>query len=238
MGNDFTTDHLWSLSVEEQFYILWPGLFVALGMTGNRNLLRLLALPVFLAPLSRAIGRRPDLPFVGPLFQGYSFFSYSDSLAIGCACAILLARRRDWIEGWFRGRPRAVFCTGLVLVGVVHVLNQFAARSFLLRVLMFSFGYSVQAFGIALLVLQSVVMPRWFVFQALNWGWVRRIGVLSYSMYIWQQIFCSKPETFGLGNVWWMSCPGWLVPVFVVSFISYYGFERPFLKLRARLHET
>jgi hypothetical protein len=32
-----------------------------------------------------------------------------------------------------------------------------------------------------------------------------------------------------------MSFPGWLVPVFVVSFISYYGFERPFLKLRARL---
>src|ERR1035441_7488431 len=127
MGTGFTTDHLWSLSVEAQFYILWPGLFVALGMTGNRNLLRLLAIPVFLAPLSRVMGHRPDLLSVGSLLQGYSFFNYFDSLAIGCACAILLARRRDWIEGWFRRRPRAIFCTGLVLVGVVHVLNQFVA---------------------------------------------------------------------------------------------------------------
>src|SRR5664280_3750068 len=43
---DFTTDHLWSLSVEEQFYLLWPGIFLALGMTANRNLLRFLAIPV------------------------------------------------------------------------------------------------------------------------------------------------------------------------------------------------
>ena len=238
VGSDFTTDHLWSLSVEEQFYILWPWMFVALGMTKNRNLLRLLALPVLLAPLSRAIGRRPDLPIIGPVFAGYSFLSYFDSLAIGCACAILLSRHRDLLDNWLKDNRRAALAVGVILVGVVHILNQISPKLFLLRVVMFSLGPTLQALGMAILVLQSVVMPGWGLFRALNWWWVRRIGVLSYSIYIWQQIFCSQPGTFGLGNVWWMSFPGWLVPVFVVSFISYYGFERPFLKLRARLHET
>ena len=48
----------------------------------------------------------------------------------------------------------------------------------------------------------------------------------------------SAPESFGWGAVWWMSFPGWLVPAFGVGFVSYYGFEKPFLKLRARWRKT
>jgi peptidoglycan/LPS O-acetylase OafA/YrhL len=59
-----------------------------------------------------------------------------------------------------------------------------------------------------------------------------------YSIYIWQQLFCTQPEVFGLGKVWWMSFPGWLVPALTVAFISYYGFERPFLRLRTRFRDT
>ncbi len=238
VGSDFTTDHLWSLSVEEQFYFLWPTIFVAFGVAANSKGWRMLALPVLLAPLSRAIGRRPDLPIIGPIFAGYSFLSYFDSLAVGCACAILLSRHRDLLGNRLKNNRHIALAVGVILVGVVHILNQISPKLFLLRVVIFSLGSTAQAFGMAILVLQSVVMPEWGLFRALNWWWVRRIGVLSYSIYIWQQLFCTKPEVFGLGTVWWMSFPGWLVPVFVVSFISYYGFERPFLRLRARFRET
>ena len=237
VGSDFTTDHLWSLSVEEQFYFLWPGIFVAFIMAANGKVWRILAFPVLLAPLSRALGRRPDLFIVGPITQGYSFFSYFDSLAIGCACAVLLSRRWNLIESWFKENRRAALAAGVILVASVHVLNEISPKLLPLRVLMFSLGPTAQAFGMAILVLQSVVMPQWGIFRVLNWRWVRLIGVLSYSIYIWQQLFCTKPQVFGLGSVWWMSFPGWLVPVFVVSFISYYGFERPFLKLRAHFRE-
>jgi peptidoglycan/LPS O-acetylase OafA/YrhL len=237
VGSDFATDHLWSLSVEEQFYILWPGIFVALGMTRNRHLLQLLALPVLLAPLSRAIGRRPDLPIIGPVFAGYSFTSYFDSLAVGCACAILLSRHRDLLDRWLGNRRRFLLAVGLVLVGSIHILYEIYPKLFWLRILMFSLGPTIQALGMAILVLQSVMMPRWGLFQVLNWRWVCRIGVLSYSIYIWQQLFCTKPEVFGLGKVWWMSYAGWCIPVFAVASVSYYGFERPFLKLRARFRE-
>jgi peptidoglycan/LPS O-acetylase OafA/YrhL len=102
----------------------------------------------------------------------------------------------------------------------------------ILRILQVTVIPSFEALGFALLMLQSVFLPDWGIYRVLNWRWVCQIGVLSYSIYIWQQIFCTEPEKFGLGPVWWMSFPGWLVPVFVVSFISYYGLERPILKLR------
>jgi peptidoglycan/LPS O-acetylase OafA/YrhL len=239
MGNDFTSNHLWSLSVEEQFYFLWPGIFVVGGLAIGGKGWRILALPVLLAPISRSIGHiRPDWFLIGPITRGYAFFSFFDSLAIGCACAVLLTRRWNEIKNWFRENRWAALGTGVALMMVVHVLNQFSAKFSPLRVGLVPLGPTIQALGMAILMLQSVVMPQWGIFRCFNWWWVRRIGVLSYSIYIWQELFCTKPEVFGLGNVWWMSFPGWLVPVFVVSFISYYGLERPFLKLRARLHES
>ena len=84
------------------------------------------------------------------------------------------------------------------------------------------------------LLLHSVLSPRRFCYRALNWKWIGQLGILSYSIYIWQQIFCTKPEVFGVATVWWMSFPGWLVPAFAAAFASYYLLERPLLALRAK----
>lgn len=227
----FTSEHLWSLSTEEQFYLLWPGLFVFLAIATNRhNALRILAVPVLVAPVFRIMGYTSTPLFLYPITRHFSFFSYFDSLAVGCAAAIILSRRRELVEKYLEKRPSKALWVALGLMLVPYVLTKLRW----LRPLMVPFAYSSQAFGFAILLLLSVLLPQWGAFRALNWRWVCRIGVLSYSIYIWQQIFCSNPESFGLGKVWWMSFPGWLVPVFVLGFVSYYGFEKPFLKLRAR----
>jgi len=231
----WTTGHLWSLSVEEQFYLLWPGLFVFFAIAANRrNALRVLAVPVLAAPFCRVIGYKTYPAFLHPIMQPSSFFCFFDSLAIGCAAAIILAHNRELIREHLEKRPRKALALALILVLVPHVLT----RLRLIRPLTVPFGHSSQAIGCALLLLLSILYPRWGAFRALNWRWVCRIGVLSYSIYIWQEIFCTPPKVFGLGPVWWLSFPGWLVPVFALSFISYYGFERPFLRLRARLRRT
>jgi peptidoglycan/LPS O-acetylase OafA/YrhL len=68
----------------------------------------------------------------------------------------------------------------------------------------------------------------------LNCKWIRHLGELSYSINIWQQLFCADPALYGLGTVWWLSFPGWLVPVFVTAYTSYYLLERPLFRLRSR----
>jgi peptidoglycan/LPS O-acetylase OafA/YrhL len=137
LGNDFTSNHLWSLSVEEQFYFLWPGIFVACGLAASGKGWRILALPVLLAPLSRAIGHGRSYWFlIGPVTRGYAFFSYFDALAIGCACAVLLARRRELITTWFKENRRAMLMMGAALILMVQILNQFAANHSSLRVVM------------------------------------------------------------------------------------------------------
>ena len=235
IDSPFTTEHLWSLSTEEQFYLLWPGLFVLLAVGSRpRNALRALAVAVLAAPVCRVMGYKSYPAFLYPAMRHFSFFAFFDSLAVGCATAIVLYSHRDLVSRYLENWPKRALALGLALVLVPYVLT----RLRLVRPLMVPFGNSSQAFGFGLLLLLSVLFPAWGAFRALNWRWVARIGVLSYSMYIWQQLFCTQPRAFGLGSVWWMSFPGWLVPVFAVSFCSYYGFERPLLKLRARFRRT
>ena len=83
-----------------------------------------------------------------------------------------------------------------------------------------------------ILVLQSIMLPTWGLYRCLNWRAVTSIGVLSYSIYMWQNIFFTDPATFGLPPVWWMTWPLWLVPAFVAGILSYHLLEKPFLKLR------
>jgi len=82
--------------------------------------------------------------------------------------------------------------------------------------------------------MQSLVLPSGSYYRLLDQPLLRQVGLLSYSIYIWQQIFCSNPTEFGLGRVWWLSFPGWLIPVILVAIVSYYGLERPLFRLRAR----
>ncbi len=232
------TGHLWSLSVEEQFYLLWPITLVYLIKRGvnNRRILGFLAFPILVAPICRALGYHPATERYLPFLASRSFFNYFDILAVGCACAFCLveARRTGFLTSVFYARRRTVFFAGAALVLIPYMMAVIQRSSFILRVFSVTVGHDCEAFGFGLLILQSVFLPDWGIYRVLNWRWVSQIGILSYSLYIWQEIFCTAPEKYGLGRVWWMSFPGWLVTVFVVASISYYGLERPILRLRAR----
>ncbi len=67
-GNDAISGHLWSLSVEEQFYLLWPGIFLlASGGKNLRTTLRVLIFGILLAPFFRALSLTVFYP--SPPFQ-------------------------------------------------------------------------------------------------------------------------------------------------------------------------
>jgi peptidoglycan/LPS O-acetylase OafA/YrhL len=231
----WTSSHLWSLAVEEQFYLGWPAVFVFAGIAANsRRASLLLGIPILLAPAWREMSHTGWYPpILSRLFTTFSFFNYCDSLAVGCAAAILFSRRRELVRDHLEHWLKETSIVAALLIALPAILSKLQGARFIV----YPLGPTAQACGFAALLLQSIFFPNLGIYRVLNWRWVSFFGVLSYSIYIWQEIFCSSPESFGLPPVWWMSFPGWVVPVFGVAFLSYYCLERPLLKLRAKLRE-
>ena len=144
----------------------------------------------------------------------------------------MLARHRDLLEK--KLSPTAgplLIATALIMVP--YVMTRLSYLPFLMSIV----GITVQGVGILMLLLQSVLWSSRLWYGALNWKWLTEIGVLSYSIYIWQQIFCAKPEVFGIQPAWWLEFPGWLLPVAAIAALSYYCLEKPLLSLRSRFRE-
>jgi peptidoglycan/LPS O-acetylase OafA/YrhL len=223
------TTHLWSLAVEEQFYLLWPFLLVLIGLRGNhRTIFYILGTPLLAAPICRVLSHMNVLPaMVRPFFQEFSFFNNFDSLAIGCIAAILLTRHKFQISAVLNMKKGASIGLGLVLILTPYILTRLRLGGLFTVPL----GNTCQALGFAILLLQSILSPQ--LFKPLHWPVVKKLGVLSYSIYIWQQIFLCNPQNFGLSRFWFMSFPGALLAAILVAALSYYGLEKPLMGWRA-----
>ena len=209
--------HLWSLAVEEQFYLLWPICLVALGIKRSRNIA---VAALVLAPVLR-IGTWYLLPEYRSLITK-AFPTICDTIATGC----LLACFRDglWKTGWYRTLLQSrgfVFIPALVLLS-----NMFASHTRPDLAL----GESIRNIGIALCIdwclRHAMSVPGRF----LNWVPMVWIGALSYSLYLWQQIFLNRHSTAFV-----CSFPLNIVLAFGAAMLSYYLIERPFLRARVRL---
>lgn len=216
--------HTWSLSLEEQFYLLWPSLFAWLPKRVAPRLAVALALS---GPLSRLF----IYYFVPSLrtWEGQTIFTRIDVLMAGCASAFLLASL-----AW-AGRLRKV-----------PVLPALAVTSFFLFVadpflqLHFSLHSRANAIfrlvlppfeaaAIAVTLLVLIAGSIGVAFRVINQPAARHVGRLSYSLYLWQQLFLLEDSATSI-----FSLLGRLLAVYVVAFCSFNFLERPLLRLRKR----
>ena len=208
--------HLWSLSVEEQFYLLWPLAFVALG---PRRALWVAAAVILLGPVAR-FGSWQFLR--GTPYRELNMFPLvADCLATGC----LLARLRGWLE--MRTWYRKLFHPGisLLILAAVLIINRYMDRT-----VVDLFGTSLVNAGLAVLIHRSVVNPGDWMGRLLNSRPAAAIGVLSYSLYIWQQLFLNRTST-----AWMTAFPQNIVFSVAAALCSYALLEKPLMQLRHRL---
>ncbi|HEY3704749.1 MAG TPA: acyltransferase [Terracidiphilus sp.] len=209
--------HLWSLSVEEQFYLLWPVAFVLAGYKKARWV----GLWVILVAIV-ARGANRVLLIDTPYHDLEMFPMVADSLAMGCMLALLRDRLESCKPYQLLLRPAG----SLTVLGVILILNRFMAYS-----VINIFGTTLISFGIAVLIHRSVHSPQDWAGRILNWKPVVFIGGLSYSLYLWQQLFLNRES-----GAWFNTYPQNLIGAVTLAMASYYAIERPMLRLRKRLH--
>lgn len=215
--------HLWSLSIEEQFYLLWPLTLLALR---QRRALIVAIAAIFIGPLVRA-GILEWMFHVNPhtpLANMTIFPAMFDYLATGCALALL----RPWLleQTWYL---RLTGTRWLMLaVPLILLINRLSGYTVVMLL-----GSPVMNLCIALLIESSTRHSDSLAGRFLNWKPIAFLGVLSYSLYLWQQPFLDR-----YSHSWVTAFPQNLVLAFVAALLSYHVVERSFLGLRRRLERT
>ena len=148
-----------------------------------------------------------------------------DSIAAGCLLAHLVCdfRARPWLgklERW----GTIIFLTAILIVAVSAKARRFSEMYDI------TLGRTVESAAIALCILAVVSSPRSAVARLLETRPMVVVGVLSYSLYLWQQPFLNP-----WGELWICGWPQNLVLAATAAIASHLLIERPFLRLKDRL---
>lgn len=219
--------HLWSLSVEEHFYLFFPLLFV-LGIGRSKTVLCLL---IAGATMVRLI----EVHFgVTETYTSVATECRYDTILTGCLTAIVVNSRGD------DRLMRLAVHPMVVVIALCVLLSTFVVRDPAFRQ---TFRFTIQNVALVPLVLAAVFTPRYLMMKAvLNWRPVKWIGVLSYSLYLWHYSLFDFARALldRAPNVVQYSV-GWLLAV-CVALAIYFLVERPMFMLRrfagSRAHEN
>jgi peptidoglycan/LPS O-acetylase OafA/YrhL len=145
-----------------------------------------------------------------------------DALLWGCVAAFVLdgAKEREKFATQFR-------------------LPQFAGAATIL-ILAIRFYSPLTSVWIAVLIpallAGTLVHPEWRISRALSVAPVAWLGRISYSLYLWQQVFF--PPGWTQAAQWWRHWPVNLVFAFAAASVSYYVIETPLIALGRRYAQT
>jgi peptidoglycan/LPS O-acetylase OafA/YrhL len=237
-------DHFWSLSIEEQFYLVWP---IVVYLLSSKSLRRLIVILIIVAPIVRLL-----LPIILIYSNKYTSFlgevvylfplSHADAFATGAAIAVF-----DLPEQV--RKPNIAFFTTAFVIGALGIANLIELRlEGNPTIKLTSFGYPILMIGnlqyiwgyTALNILSAVVIIC--LLKQIAWlrvfenSYLVGIGKISYGIYIIHRPILYLTQTFIENNFRNLSGIGifaaYLAIVILLSYISYRWYEQRFLALK------
>lgn len=223
-------DHAWSLSVEEQFYLLWPLCFywlLSVGMRRSRVLLLLSALAAASALWRTALWQSN----AHYLRLYYGSDTRADALLVGCLLGLLFSWNQLALARMPRLGQRLLAGLAICFLGVIGRWVPYDTP------FLYQGGLTLISLAAGVLLLEAVCVPGAWLGRALSSTVLGWIGRISYSLYLWHYpVFTAlRAERF--------AALGWnpilvqsvrFAAVFGVACLSYYCVEQPFLHLKKR----
>ena len=218
--------HTWSLGIEEQFYLLWASAFLLLRKRRER-----LAWVLLIVIVAIWI-HREVLHFAFGVWQGYiyeAFDTRADHLLIGCLLAVALR------SGFLAKFWKAICSHWLVGIAITFLLMVSTAMQ-----IHFGLAYrdtvaiSAEPVLVALLIVQLIAFRGTILWAWLNFAWVRYLGRISYSTYLYQQIVMEPVRKHLARFPFAIQLAIAVALVVLLASMSYYFVEKPFLNLKDR----
>lgn len=217
--------HTWSLSIEEQFYLLWPcALLWALKKTSRQSLVTWLLLAIAGSFGIRCFLQWADalIPFNSPTRLTDGLDTRADSLLIGCLIGVLVSSN-------LLTDPRIKTLLYRLSLGPGIALLFLCFNKHLASWMVY-LGWLLASVLAAVLILQALMTRDTLLTRCLQNRVLVFIGRISYGLYLWHFPILGAMQKHHLP---WQHLV-YLVPSFIVAIGSYYLLELPFLKLKSR----
>lgn len=216
--------HLWSLAVEEQFYLFWPLAASLLAVKGSKWLVGGSIATITAGVLWRSLA----FLFLGlpGTYMYTAFDTRLDNLAIGCLLAVLLRTQFIGVKQSLRyvaWTPWAPFFTA----ALVGLQSQTGGRY------RNTVGYTVEALLVALCILQLLVWSTNPLWRWLDHRSIKFIGRISYPLYLYNSLGDSIARRISPEGA--VTVVVSIIVTFALASASYYIVEQPFLRLKRRV---
>ena len=222
--------HTWSLSIEEQWYFVWPFLLAGvLLLTRGRR--RALVVTICALGIASAVSMAFEFGRGGWSHGYYSTFGRAGELLIGGLIAVVL---RDW-RG-LRSRAGRITLEVAALASVGTLLWLFR-RENPYDPFLYHGGFYLTAIATGILIVAVLEPTSPVVRRVFAWRPLAAIGLVSYGVYLFHvPLFrWMSPEATGLSN--WSLLAARLAVLAVMVVVSYFLVEMPVRNGRLRGYE-
>ena len=168
--------HLWSLSIEEQFYLVWPWVVLGLALLTPRRAAACIAVGIV-----ASAAMRWHITEAGDVSAYHRTDTRADALLAGALAATM---RGQLALVWHTERLRRAATLCALLFAVAVLIPNIGPSGRVRSDLMFHGGFTVVALAVALVIV-AAVEAGWDPRGALTHPWLRLAGRVSYGLYLW-----------------------------------------------------